>query len=74
MLRQEGGAMGSMVVECQCRHCQEEGAHPDRAVHQLKGQQAGLWAAYASNSLRIMFRRLDGGRIKLDVAGQHDDD
>jgi mRNA-degrading endonuclease YafQ of YafQ-DinJ toxin-antitoxin module len=40
-------------------------------VHQLKGQQAGSWTAYASRNLRIIFRRLDGGRKELLEASQH---
>lgn len=45
--------------------------HPSLNVHQLKGDQAGLWAAYATKSLRITFRRLDGGRKELVEASQH---
>ncbi len=45
--------------------------HPSLEVHQLKGDQAGLWAAYASKSLRITFRRLDSGRKELVEASQH---
>lgn len=45
--------------------------HPSLNVHQLKGKEAGLWAAYATKSLRITFRRLDGGRKELDAASQH---
>jgi mRNA-degrading endonuclease YafQ of YafQ-DinJ toxin-antitoxin module len=45
--------------------------HPSLQVHQLKGQQAGLWAAYASKGLRITFQRLDGGRKRLRAASHH---
>lgn len=45
--------------------------HPSLNVHQLKGQQAGVWAAYASKSLRITFERLEGGRKRLLGASQH---
>ena len=45
--------------------------HPSLNVHPLKGQQAGLWAAYATKSLRITFRHLDGGRKELLSASQH---
>ncbi len=44
---------------------------PSLTVHQLKGQQAGTWTAYASKSLRISFRRLDGGRKELLEASHH---
>jgi len=40
-------------------------------MHQLRGQQAGLWTAYASKSLRITFERLEGGRKRLIEASQH---
>lgn len=32
--------------------------HPSLNIHQLKGQQAGVWTAYATKSLRITFERL----------------
>ncbi len=44
---------------------------PALHVHQLKGQQAGLWTAYASRSLRITFERLEGGQKRLIEASQH---
>lgn len=44
---------------------------PSLSVHQLKGQQAGLWTAYASTSLRITFERLAGGRKRLIEVSQH---
>lgn len=46
-------------------------ATPSLHVHQLKGQQAELWTAYASKSLRITFKRLEGGRKRLIEASQH---
>lgn len=44
---------------------------PSLQVHRLKGQQAGLWTAYASKSLRVTFRRLADGRKELDEASRH---
>lgn len=44
---------------------------PSLHVHQLKGQQASLWTAYASKSLRITFERREGGRKRLIEASQH---
>lgn len=44
---------------------------PSLRAHQLKGQQAGLWTAYASKSLRITFERREGGRKRLIEASQH---
>jgi len=49
----------------------ENDRHPSLSVHPLKGQQAGLHAAYATKSLRITFRRLDAGRKELLSASQH---
>lgn len=45
--------------------------HPSLKVHQLKGQQAGVWVAYASKSLRITFERIEGSRKRLLGASQH---
>lgn len=45
--------------------------YPSLNVHQLKGDLAGFWAAYASKSLRITFRRLDSGRKELVEASHH---
>lgn len=44
---------------------------PSLQVHQLKGKEAGVWAAYASKSLRITFQRVEGGRKRLLEASQH---
>jgi len=30
---QEVSMVASMIAECQCPHCQQEGAHPDRVLH-----------------------------------------
>jgi len=45
--------------------------HPSLNVHQLKGQQAGVWTAYATKSLRITFERLAGSRKRLVGASHH---
>lgn len=44
---------------------------PSLHVHQLKGQQTGVWTAYASKTLRVRFRRLDDGRKELLDASHH---
>ncbi len=44
---------------------------PSLNVHQLKGQQAGTWTAYATRSLRVTFARLDDGRKRLLEASHH---
>ncbi len=45
--------------------------HPSLNIHQLKGQQAGVWTAYATKSLRITFERLEGSRKRLVGASHH---
>ncbi len=45
--------------------------HPSLNIHQLKGQQAGVWTAYATKSLRITFERLEGNRKRLVGASHH---
>lgn len=45
--------------------------HPSLNVHQLSGQQAGLWTAYATKSLRITYRRLDEGYKEVVEASHH---
>ena len=49
----------------------ENDQHPSLNVHQLKGKESGLWAAYASKSLRITFRKLEGQMKELVEASQH---
>jgi mRNA-degrading endonuclease YafQ of YafQ-DinJ toxin-antitoxin module len=44
---------------------------PALQIHQLQGQQAGIWTAYASKSLRITFRRLANGRKELVACSRH---
>jgi len=45
--------------------------HPSLRVHQLQGTEAGVWSASASDSLRITFERLDGGRKRLLECSRH---
>jgi hypothetical protein len=33
--------------------------HPSLNAHPLRGTESGIWAVYASRSLRITFRRLE---------------
>ncbi|MGH2409749.1 MAG: hypothetical protein ACRDGS_05180 [Chloroflexota bacterium] len=44
---------------------------PALQIHQLQGDQAGIWTAYASKSLRITFRRLDNGQKELVACSRH---
>ncbi len=36
--------------------------HPSRRIHQLQGDQTGIWSASASDELRITFERLPNGK------------
>lgn len=47
--------------------------HPSLRVHQLHGEQRGIWSATASETLRITFRRLDDGVKRLLRCSKHDD-
>lgn len=47
--------------------------HPSLRVHELKGDREGSWSASASDSLRITFERLPGGRKRLLTASKHYD-
>lgn len=45
--------------------------HPSLHVHELHGNLAGTWSAYASDELRITFERLPGGRKRLLTCSHH---
>jgi mRNA-degrading endonuclease YafQ of YafQ-DinJ toxin-antitoxin module len=49
----------------------ENERHPSLRVHQLSGDQAGVWSASASDELRITFERLPGGRKRLLNCSHH---
>ncbi len=53
---------GQRCVRRALRQLDDNETTPSLNVHQLKGQQAGTWTAYATRSLRITFARLEGGR------------
>jgi mRNA-degrading endonuclease YafQ of YafQ-DinJ toxin-antitoxin module len=44
---------------------------PSLYVHELQGQDKGVWSAAASKSLRITFERLGAGRKLLLACSQH---
>ena len=39
--------------------------HPSLRVHHLRGDQAGIWSASASDELRITFERLPDGKKRM---------
>ena len=45
--------------------------HPSLRVHQLEANLKGKWSASASDELRIIFQRLDGGRKRLIECNRH---
>jgi hypothetical protein len=47
--------------------------HPSLRVHDLKGDREGSWSASASESLRITFERIPGGRKRLLTCSRHYD-
>ncbi|MHB8644451.1 MAG: hypothetical protein ACYDAR_01530 [Thermomicrobiales bacterium] len=46
--------------------------HPSLRVHQLQGDQAGIWSASASDELRVTFERLPDGKKRLLIGSRHD--
>ncbi len=47
--------------------------HPSLRVHALKGDRRGSWSASASDSLRLTFTRLPGGRKRMLTCSKHYD-
>lgn len=45
--------------------------HPSLRVHQLRGDQAGIWSASASDELRITFERLPEGKKRMLMCSRH---
>lgn len=55
------------------RRLDENERQPSLRVHELKGDQEGAWSASASDSLRLTFDRLPGGRKRLLTCSKHYD-
>jgi mRNA-degrading endonuclease YafQ of YafQ-DinJ toxin-antitoxin module len=51
----------------------ENERHPSLRVHELKGDREGGWSASASDSLRLTFDRVPGGRKLLLACSKHYD-
>ncbi len=47
--------------------------HPSLRVHELHGDREGSWSASASDSLRLTFERLPGGRKRMLTCSRHHD-
>ncbi len=45
--------------------------HPSLRVHQLRGDQAGIWSASASDELRLTFERLPEGKKRMLACSRH---
>src|SRR5437868_13395941 len=51
--------MASAVAECQCPHCQQEGDHPDRALH----RQMNVFSSRLDEAQRGWYVALESQRI-----------
>ncbi len=49
----------------------ENEKHPSLRVHELRGDLAGTWSASASDELRMLFIRTEGGRKRLLRCTRH---
>jgi mRNA-degrading endonuclease YafQ of YafQ-DinJ toxin-antitoxin module len=49
----------------------EDERHPSLRVHELGGDLAGTWSASASDDLRLLFVRTEGGRKVLLACSRH---
>jgi mRNA-degrading endonuclease YafQ of YafQ-DinJ toxin-antitoxin module len=45
--------------------------HSSLRVHQLRGDQAGIWSASASDELRLTFERLPAGKKRMLGCSRH---
>lgn len=51
----------------------ENDHHPSLRVHKLEGDRDGSWSASATIVLRMTFKRLEGGRIRMLTCSKHYD-
>ena len=51
--------MASTVAQCQCAHCQQEGEHPDRALH----RQMNLFLSRLDEAQRRWYVALESQRV-----------
>lgn len=49
----------------------ESERHPSLRVHELSGDLLGIWSASASDALRLLFARREGGRKLLLSCTRH---
>lgn len=61
------------AIERALERLDQDERHPSLRVHQLAGQLAGVWSASASQSLRITFIRVEGGRKLIVECSKHYD-
>ena len=45
--------------------------HPSLRIHKLEGDEEGSWTVSASDSLRMTFERLPGGRKRMLTCSHH---
>ena len=53
--------VASTIVECQCAHCQQEGVHPDRVLH----QRMNVFMSRLDEAQRRCYVALESQRIGL---------
>ncbi len=51
--------MASMIAECQCPHCQQESAHPDRALH----RRMNVFLSRLDEAQRRWYAALESQRV-----------
>ncbi len=51
--------MASRIAECQCPHCQQEGAHPDRALH----RRMNVFMSRLDEAQRRWYAALEAQRV-----------
>ena len=51
--------MPSMIAECQCPHCQQEGTHPDRAMH----RRMNVFLSRLDEAQRRWYAALESQRV-----------
>ncbi len=51
--------MASMIAECQCPHCQQEGAYPERALH----RRMNVFMSRLDDAQRRWYAALESQRV-----------
>jgi len=54
--------VASMITECQCPHCQQEGASPERALH----RRMNVFMSRLNEAQRRWYAALEAQRMRQD--------